>query len=149
MINGDVVFHADMLKLLLKQDNKDKVYLLTSKKDGYDEDDMKVEMFQDKILQVNKKVETERIHAESIGIVKFSEGSVAKLIRIADDMINNKKMLRAWFLAAIEAMIGEGAAVHSVDASGYPWAEIDYPKDLDEARSMIVERIKNYRSINV
>lgn len=146
LLNGDVIFHPDMLKLLFEKEEQEALHLLTSTKEEYDEDDMKVQISEDnKILQVNKMIQSELVSAESVGMVRFPQGIIDLLLDITEDILYQKKLVKAWFLLAIELLIKRGINVYPVDVGGYPWVEIDYPKDIQDA----LKAVKKIKITNV
>jgi choline kinase len=70
ILNGDTLFASVVLERLLAAPQHP-ITLAVSRKDGYDDDDMKVIRDGDRLLRVGKKLPREAVNAESIGMMTF------------------------------------------------------------------------------
>ena len=88
LVNGDDVFKSKVLQKLI--DEKEDIGMVIDKKKNYDEDDMKVVVKDNQILEVSKKIGKKSANGESIGMIKFQNGANIKLRDTLNDMIKVK-----------------------------------------------------------
>ena len=81
LLNGDTLFEAEVLEQLLAAPEHP-VTLAVSRKDRYDDDDMKVVRDGDRLVRVGKKLPLASVDAESIGMMTF-RGDGPRLFRDA------------------------------------------------------------------
>ena len=95
-------------------------------------DMVKMEMSADgRILAMSKTIPPERVAAEAVGPVKFSQAGGRQFIDLIGSYVAQGDLKR-WFFYTI----AEFAADHpfaGIKNPGFPWAEIDTPEDLAEA----------------
>jgi choline kinase len=142
LMNGDVIFHPDILLNLIHTTHNKKICLSIAKKAHYDEDDMKVQLDGDKVLQVRKSLDPASTNAESLGMLKFIKEGASNVAQTLELLVRDENNSKAWFLIAIEKLISQGQDVNSIDMGNLPWIEIDYPQDLEKARSSVINQIK-------
>lgn len=127
-LNGDVVFHPDVLKALFEHPRTSMV--VNVGKVGEEE----VKYRQDakgRILEVSKKVA--HPEGEALGINYVAQGDL--------DLLRQKLGLcqsNDYFERAIEACIGEGMAVWSSPVEHALCTEVDFPEDLERANAMLL-----------
>ena len=80
ILNGDTLFEAAIIERLISA-NDYPITLASDKKSAYDEDDMKIAHDQGRILNIGKKLPLERVNAESIGAMKFTNKGATLLDR--------------------------------------------------------------------
>ena len=137
VINSDLIFEPNMLKLLIDSDSRDGMLIERT----YDlaSDMVKVEMEGKQIREMRKDLPAERVSAQALGPVKFSQaGGKAYLDFIAEERKN-------WLFYTISDYAKEHT-FHGIENSGYLWAEIDTPEDLEEARKKIPFDFMQYRT---
>ncbi len=81
LLNGDTLFEAGVLERLLASPEHP-ITLAVSRKDRYDDDDMKVIRDGDRLVHVGKKLPQDEVDAESIGMMTF-RGEGPRLFRDA------------------------------------------------------------------
>jgi choline kinase len=74
-------------------------------------------------------------HAESIGIMKFSEDGAYKLRRALEEVVMAPAVLHRFFVDAIQHLADKGFVVNWADTGGLPWIDIDTPDDLEFAQA--------------
>ena len=131
ILNGDTLFAASVLQRLLAAPEHP-ITLAVSRKDSYDDDDMKVIRDGDRLLQVGKKLPREEVNAESIGMMTF-RGEGPRLFRDAmDRALRTPSALSQWYLSLIDALAKSGV-VFTQEISAAGWTEVDSPSDLERA----------------
>ena len=135
LINGDTIFHANVLKRLLSNPSAP-ITLAIDKKEHYDEDDMKVHLDGTTLLEIGKNLTTDRIGGESIGMLYF-QGSGAKIFAdTLGKLMRSDGALNIWYLSAIGA-IAQDKRVETRSIEKLDWCEVDFPVDKTEAETMV------------
>ena len=131
ILNGDTLYADEVLQTLLAAPEHP-ITLAVSRKDSYDDDDMKVIRDGDRLLQVGKKLSRDQVNAESIGMMTF-RGEGPRLFRDAmDAALRTPAALSQWYLSLIDALANAGVVfTQEIPADG--WAEVDSPADLERA----------------
>jgi choline kinase len=131
LLNGDTLFEAKVPELLLAAPERP-VTLAVSRKDRYDDDDMKVILDGDRLVHVGKKLPVESVDAESIGMMTF-RGDGPRLFRDAiDRAIRTPEAQKQWYLSLIDTLARRDVVfTQAVPPLG--WAEVDSPADLERA----------------
>ncbi len=105
------------------------------------EEDMKVRVASDLMIEIGKGISLSEAYGEFIGITRFSRAG-AKLLAEALEKIVRQGDLMLWFESSIQWLIDNGYQVHTLSTEGKPWIEIDFLDDLEQARNNIYPRIK-------
>ena len=131
LLNGDTLFDAVVLERLLAAPEHP-VTLAVSRKNLYDDDDMKVIRDGDRLVRVGKKLPLDQVDAESIGMMTF-RGDGPRLFREAiERALRTPEALKQWYLSVIDALAQRGMVfTQTVSAQG--WTEVDSPADLERA----------------
>jgi len=131
LLNGDTLFEAKVPELLLAAPERP-VTLAVSRKDRYDDDDMKVILDGDRLVHVGKKLPVESVDAESIGMMTF-RGDGPRLFRDAiERAIRTPEAQKQWYLSLIDTLARRDVVfTQAVPPLG--WAEVDSPADLERA----------------
>lgn len=131
LLNGDTLFEAPVLERLLAAPEYP-VTLAVSRKDRYDDDDMKVMRDGDRLVHVGKKLAPDSVDAESIGMMTF-RGDGPRLFRDAIEVaIRTPEAQKQWYLSLIDTLARRGV-VFTQPVSPQGWAEVDSPADLERA----------------
>ena len=133
--NGDNIYKTPFLDTHNKTNG---FHLAISKKESYDEDDMKVTLNNNQVIQINKKIPLDNTHAESVGFFqiigkKERELFQTKLIECS----KNKAFHNVFWLEAINELINDGITVHPFEIPADDWREIDYHPDINELKKHI------------
>jgi L-glutamine-phosphate cytidylyltransferase len=133
-INGDDVFTHRILSRLMAQTGSE-IYVSMDEKPAYDEDDMKM-IVDDagRVRRVNKTIAASESNGESIGIMRFTKAGAARLMDELETMVRTDTGLSDWYTLAIERIAVSGFPVGAVSIHGLPWAEVDFPADLEAVR---------------
>lgn len=143
IVNGDDVFHPDILKKLIEA-KVEEITLMINKKTSYDSDDMKVTIKDEKIELVNKQIDSNKADGESIGIMKFTGSGVTKIKEMVTEMANTPEGQKVFYLKAIQNIANKHNIVGYVDIGDLPWGEIDYPEDLQYVKNTVMKKINTY-----
>ena len=133
LLNGDNLFHPGILQSLTR--SQDRCCLMISRKDCYDDDDMKVQTEGNRIIRIGKELEARSTDAESIGIMRFASDAVDVLRFQLEGIISGDRETDCCYLSAVQAMINTGYAVNFLDAGNLPWTDVDTFEDLSFART--------------
>ncbi len=140
LLNGDTLFEPAVLRRLLESPPKP-VTLAVDHKVHYDDDDMKVQLDDRRLLAVGKDLPAQRVDGESIGLMSF-RGQGPALFRAAlEAAMRSPQGLKQWYLSVIGELAGEGR-VWTCSIQGLDWAEVDYPLDLARAAKMVASWVE-------
>ncbi|HOD53949.1 MAG TPA: phosphocholine cytidylyltransferase family protein [Candidatus Cloacimonadota bacterium] len=137
--NADVLFHPELLKKIVN-DNQQTELLIEKKKCG--EEEVKVAIEDDRIIEINKQVSLDKAAGEFIGIGKFAKHDLPAFFEALElgaltGQHNN------YFEYAVN-MISSFCFLHPVYTDGLPCIEIDFQEDLKKARDVIYPQIQSY-----
>ena len=138
VMNADVFFHPGLLGLLLARDRD---ALLYDSGSGDEDEHMKVQVDSGCLVEMSKDMRRDLACGENLGILRLSLTTTAVALAAARDIVNaGGEML--WLASAINR-VAVDHRIRCVDASGWPWVEIDYPQDLVRARLAILPRVSS------
>ena len=136
ILNGDTLFEAAIMQALIASPVDAPITLVTDRKDGYDDDDMKVVVDGNRLRRVGKKLPGEPVNGESIGMMAFRGSGPELFVRTIEGLMRTDKGLKLWYLSAIDGLAQEGN-VSVCDINGHSWCEIDDRADLDNASAVV------------
>ena len=136
IVNGDNVFHPDMLTYLL-QPVASNCQLLVQKKPRYDDDDMKVTIRAGSLQAIGKELPAECIDAASVGLLGFRGAGVGQLHEILEEAVQVEGAMSSYYLDGIQRLAQGGISIQCVDSEQVPWADIDRPQDLAKVREQL------------
>jgi choline kinase len=135
LINGDTLFEAAILQRLLASGSDAAVTLVTDRKSGYDADDMKVVVEDERLRRVGKTL-TEGVNGESIGMMAF-HGDGPMLFRdMVAHLMRYGEGVKRWYLSAIDELARK-QHVQVCDIHGLSWCEVDEAEDLAHAQQVV------------
>jgi choline kinase len=135
LLNGDTLFEVAVVKRLL-EDSVRPVTVVTDRKMSYDDDDMKVALNGERLVNIGKDLESNETDGESIGIILFS-GEGPSLFRAAlEKFVRDPSARKKWYLSVIREM-SRSIPVWTCSISGMHWCEVDYPEDLKAAEDVV------------
>jgi len=137
LLNGDTLFTRSVVERLLAAPFAP-IRVTVSKKEYYDEDDMKVSLRDGRLTAIGKKLPLERTDAESIGMILFRGEGPGRFLRAAEQCMAEqasgfRKRYYLWLIDRIAA--DTPVAVCPVDDGD--WGEVDFPGDLSECRRLV------------
>ena len=140
--NGDNLFFYDVFTDLAKE-NREGICLTIRRKSihEFNDDDMKITLDDNNYaVQVNKKIEMEKTHAESPGLVKVSGGKHIEVYKQAlEKLARDENYINEPWLETFNYLHKRGVNIHTFEINGDEWREMDFPEDLEEIRKKIIE----------
>jgi len=134
-VNGDNLFKADLVKVLLEAPSA-AVTVAISRKPAYDADDMKVMVDGERLTEIGKTLPSETVNAEAIGFYGFRAEGAKAYVETLEQAMREPQGLKQWFPAAV-GMLAKRMAVRTVALDGIQWCEVDFPVDLQQARQLV------------
>ncbi|MGB3722959.1 MAG: phosphocholine cytidylyltransferase family protein [Pacificimonas sp.] len=140
ILNGDTLVSQALVAAVLAAPPAP-IRVTVDIKDGYDSDDMRVELGTgreaERLLDIGKRLPVARSHAESIGLLHF-RGKGRELFRAqVEEMMSTEEGLRNWYLRAIHYLAKDGASpVMVTPIVGHEWGEVDFPRDVETGRAL-------------
>ena len=139
LVNGDDIFRAEVLQRLAEKPGE--VNMVVSRKEAYDEDDMKVWTQDGRVWKVSKKLPPEETNGESIGMMRF-RGQGARWFREElERMVRRPENLEVFYLQALQNMMDDGLPVGYVDCAPEEWCEVDFHPDLKMVKDHLLSKL--------
>ncbi|WP_281300739.1 MULTISPECIES: phosphocholine cytidylyltransferase family protein [unclassified Iodidimonas] len=135
LLNGDTLFRAPVARSLMARPDQP-ITLTTSRKDRYDTDDMKVILHENLLRHIGKTLDVKAVDAESIGMIRFMKSGVSLFREAVERIIESGEGDRLWYLSVIDRL-AHTQAIHIADVPSQDWCEVDFPVDLQKARTAI------------
>jgi choline kinase len=137
LLNCDVLFHPQVLTRLLEATH-DNVIAVEYKRCGSEE--MKVVLARDRVARLGKGLDPVHAAGEYIGLARFSGAGAAVYSEVLEEMVSRDQRHGDYYEEAMNRLI-QRTDIYPVDVTGLPVIEIDFPEDLDAARSEVYPRI--------
>jgi len=136
--NGDTLVSEELMARVVGNHGQEGICVTIDRKDGYDEDDMKVVVDDaGRLHAIGKRLDLADVNAESIGLLAF-RGAGAQTFRHAiERAIRSSEGTTIWYLRVIH-QIAQEAPVWTLDIKGHEWGEVDFPEDVDNAEALTV-----------
>jgi L-glutamine-phosphate cytidylyltransferase len=135
LVNGDTLFERAIPDRLLATAAAYPVTLTIDRKESYDSDDMKVALDGHRLVEVGKRLDSDRVDGESIGMSLYRGRGPRLFTEVLDSFMRTGAGIRSWYLKAVDALAQRGA-VGTVSIDGLRWGEVDFPHDLARARRL-------------
>lgn len=129
-LHSDVLFSRGILERLLERDGEDMCLAVDPK--PCDAEDEKVRVMGDLVVEIGKTIPPGRAFGEFIGIARLSDEAAPRLREALEFLVDNGR-LEVQCTEAIQRLIGQGNRVEMCTVTGFPWTEIDFYRDLEEA----------------
>ena len=136
VMNSDVFCHPALLGMLA---DLEKDAILYDSRSGDDPEQMKVCAASGQLVGMSKVMPPEIVDGENLGVLRLSRGCAAEVAAVAREMVAAGQEQR-WLASALNH-VARRRRIACVDVAGWPWVEIDFPTDLDRARSEIFPAI--------
>jgi choline kinase len=138
ILNGDTLFEAAVLERLLSSPRAP-LTVTVNCKDAYDSDDMKVTLdAKRRLLAVSKTLPPARVHAASIGLMRFCDEGIKRFQDALDEAVRRESGLRAWYLSVVD-QLASSMPIETAEITGLWWGEVDSPEDLANVRAELAE----------
>jgi choline kinase len=133
--NGDTLVSEALMARVVGNRERQGICVTIDRKDGYDDDDMKVVVAEDGGLQAIGKRISDGVNGESIGLLAF-RGDGARRFRMAiEKAMRTTEGTTIWYLRVIH-QIAQEAPVWTFDIQGEEWGEVDFPEDVEAAQAL-------------
>jgi choline kinase len=133
--NGDtLVSNSLMAKVVANA--RPGVCVTIDRKDGYDDDDMKVVVDDDGRLRAIGKRLSAGVKGESSGLLAFRDGGAERFREAIERDIRTPEGTTIWYLRVIHHL-AEQSEVWTLDIEGEEWGEVDFPPDVERARELV------------
>jgi L-glutamine-phosphate cytidylyltransferase len=141
VINSDVLFHPQLLADLITARYEDALLI------GYcdqllsrlGDEEMKIKIRGGRVVDMSKTLNAQDADGENVGIVKFGADGARFLIEQMDMLIAHDGY-RDWAPRAFREF-AVWRPLYAISTRGYPWIEIDFPKDYLKAVNEILPEI--------
>jgi choline kinase len=132
--NGDTLVSRTLMERVVANSHPG-ICVTIDRKDGYDDDDMKVVEEGGRLTAIGKRLPLDIVNAESIGLLAFRSGGAEQFGQAIDRAIRTPEGTTIWYLRVIH-QIAQDADVWTLDIKGEEWGEVDFPPDVDNAREL-------------
>jgi choline kinase len=133
--NGDTLVSSALMARVVAN-RRAGICVTIDRKDGYDEDDMKVVVAEDGRLRAIGKRISEGVNGESIGLLAFRGGGAEAFREAIERAMRTSEGTTIWYLRVIHHLAQNGE-VWTLDIAGEEWGEVDFPPDVDAARALV------------
>jgi choline kinase len=133
-VNGDVVFHKEVLERMLKS-NYDTCIAVEKKE--VNEEEVKVHLVSNLVKAIGKDLELSRVHGEFVGIARFSKSFNHLLFENLNKVVEQGG-IDEFFEVALDGAL-EHYRVYAVDVSDLLCIEVDNLEDYYEAKRIYSE----------
>lgn len=130
LLNCDVLYHTDILRLLLRSSHESAIAIDDYKKLGREQMKVKVNNC-GAIERISKEIDAEEADGEYIGMAKFGAGSTSLLSEALDEVISQGSF-DLFYEGAIQMICGK-TSIFGLSTQRLPWIEIDSPEDVKKA----------------
>lgn len=137
LLNGDTLIDAEIVRRLIAAPPAP-ITVTVDHKDAYDDDDMKVQIEQGRVLNVSKKLDRAIVSAEAIGMIRFRADGARAFVDELEAAIRTDTGLQAFYLASV-AKLCQRLHVTAASIKGLRWCEVDFPKDYDAALTLTAQ----------
>ncbi len=137
LMNSDVLAHPEIYRRVFQSTKSCLAYDSTS---ANEEEEMKIQLKNDRITAISKALPPEKAQGENVGIINLETIEAQAVLREADRLIRTGKTDH-WSPAAINGIVDQHE-FSAVDIADLPWTEVDFPEDLDRARNDIWHQVK-------
>lgn len=134
--NGDTLVSNALMARVVGNDTKG-ICVTVDRKDGYDDDDMKVVRDEDsgQLRAIGKRIK-DGVNAESIGLLAFRDGGAERFAEAIDKAMRTSEGTTIWYLRVIHHLAQNGE-VWTLDIEGEEWGEVDFPEDVASAEALV------------
>jgi choline kinase len=132
--NGDTLVSNALMKRVVTDDQPG-ICVTIDRKDGYDDDDMKVVEEGGRLKAIGKRLPLDTVNAESIGLLAFRGGGAEQFREAIERAMRTSEGTTIWYLRVIHHLAQE-SDVWTLDIQGEEWGEVDFPPDVEAAREL-------------
>jgi len=132
--NGDTLVSNALMAKVVGNDRPG-ICVTIDRKDGYDDDDMKVVEEGGRLKAIGKRIDA-GVNAESIGLLAFRSGGAEQFRSAVEAAMRTSEGTTIWYLRVINH-VAQGGDVWTLDINGEEWGEVDFPPDVEAARELV------------
>lgn len=132
LLNSDLFFDPEILARLLEDPGSVLAYDSTSSRGR---EQTKVAIRDRKVIDLGKDLPPASARGESLGLLKFEADGAKTMLEVAAHLIQEGHE-RAWVIEATRAVC-KMVPLYGANIAGLRWTEVDFPHDLEEARSEV------------
>jgi choline kinase len=136
VLNGDVLFHPVIARALVRRSRSALAY---DSRSGRQKEEMKLIIRGGGLAAMSKTVAPERSCGENVGMIRLSDAATEAAFEIAGRLVAAGRV-HDWLASAVNRVAREHR-VDCMDVAGLPWTEIDFPEDLERARTQVLPAI--------
>lgn len=140
LLNSDLFFDPAILDRLIAESGNVLAYDSTSSRGR---EQTKVAIRDRKVIDLGKDLPPASARGESLGLLKFEADGARAMLDVAAHQIQEGHE-KAWVIEATRAVC-KMVPLYGVNIAGLPWTEVDFPHDLEEARSKVWPAIQKGR----
>lgn len=129
LLNCDLFFDPHILDELLDEPGNVLAYDSTSSRGR---EQTKIALRQRRVVDIGKDVPATSARGESLGLLKFDAEGARVMLATATELVADGNE-NAWVIEATRIACRQ-VSIFGLNIAGHPWAEIDFPYDLDVAR---------------
>src|SRR5687768_3422810 len=133
--NGDTLVSNALMAKVVANERPGICVTVDRKEGGYDDDDMKVVEDGGRLRAIGKRI-SDGVNAESIGLLAFRDGGAERFREAIDAAMRTSEGTTIWYLRVIHHLAQAGE-VWTLDINGEEWGEVDFPEDVEAARSLV------------
>lgn len=131
IVNSDVIFDENLIKNMI--DCKNDINIAASK-NWSEERGYKVEIINDKIVNMSMDIQHDKIGGEYAGLI-FVKKDVMNNLKIQSEKLLEQKQFNVWFEDMVVEMIKSGNVADAIYVDTEKWYEIDSVTELEYART--------------
>lgn len=133
--NGDTLVSRELMRKVL-DNRRDGICVTIDRKPGsYDDDDMKVVEDGGRLRAIGKRLPLATVNAESIGLLAFRSGGAQQFREAIERAIRTPEGTTIWYLRVVH-QLAQRAEIWTLDIHGCEWGEVDFPSDVEAARTL-------------
>jgi len=141
VMNGDVLFHPQLLRDLLSSRYEDALLVgFRGPGDGaFGDEEMKVKVRGGLVADIAKTLPAADADGENVGIAKFGRAGAQVLVEQLEALVAGGGLFD-WAPRAFREF-ARRRALHAIGTRGFPWIEIDFPGDYHRAAGHVLPLI--------
>ena len=132
LLNADLFFDPEILSRVVEEPGNVLAYDSTSSRG---KEQTKVAIRGRKVVDLGKDLPAASARGESLGLLKFDADGSAAMLDTAQQLIADGNE-QAWVIEATRAVC-KMVSLYCVNVAGLSWTEIDFPHDLEQARTEV------------
>ena len=140
LFNSDVLFHEEILELLLKAN----VYsaLLVDDRKVLSQEEMKVIMDSKRLIRdISKDISPSLASGEYIGVAKFFHQETVNNVLSKCKLLADLGRTDVFYEEAFRLLSIEEPSIYGISINNLPWIEVDTPEDYEKAKKEVYPRI--------